>query len=403
MVAEDMKLPEHLVEEAQHLRDGAKKDNPVTEPQARPLIRSTVVWLMQNGTINKEDSPNVILKAGELLHSFIPLHLCQVPKGKHNATDFATRISTFLQNSVTRTNADFKLQVAHDAVLNTPMRALEEKSLLVRVEDGMEPLQGHSGKSIVGKRRARSESGPQPEFPINDDSEEGLVPPLKRPPVPPSVQTTSNGPPLSSEGLSTANMLRALAAHAGLDIRISPPGRSAETASLPPQVSVNSESPPAQEPSQEPPPAAQGPQQVPWGVRKGRGSTARGSSCGARGSTGGARGSTGGARGSTGGARGSTGASAGKAAKVKEPFKPLVPFEQSQCSPYEVSSEKSLEAGVDIAYYLALPEEKGGVNWYRGQVTRISKTWADVSFPDGKLWCSCKPAERGLRWVVFTG
>ena len=138
MVAEDMKLPEHLVEEAQHLRDGAKKDNPVTEPQARPLIRSTVVWLMQNGTINKEDSPNVILKAGELLHSFIPLHLCQVPKGKHNATDYATRISTFLQNSVTRTNADFKLQVAHDAVLNTPMRALEEKSLLVRVEDGME-------------------------------------------------------------------------------------------------------------------------------------------------------------------------------------------------------------------------------------------------------------------------
>ena len=72
-----MKLPPHIEQEAKMFRAAARTDNPLTELQARPLIKSTAIWLMQNGTINKEDSPGVIQMAGDLLHKCIPLHFCQ--------------------------------------------------------------------------------------------------------------------------------------------------------------------------------------------------------------------------------------------------------------------------------------------------------------------------------------
>ena len=76
-----MTLPAHLKSEAEELRAASSVDNPITEMQARPLVKSTAIWLMKNGTINKEDSPLVVDKAGKLLHELLPLHFCQVPKG----------------------------------------------------------------------------------------------------------------------------------------------------------------------------------------------------------------------------------------------------------------------------------------------------------------------------------
>ena len=65
-------------------------------------------------------------------------------------------------------------------------------------------------------------------------------------------------------------------------------------------------------------------------------------------------------------------------------------------------SEDELKVGQCIAFFMDLPEEKGGTDWYVGEVTRLSRSyWADVTFPDGKLWCAVKPSERGARWVAL--
>ena len=66
MDPDTMQLPDHLKTEALALRNAAHSDNPVTEAQARPLMKSTAIWLARNGTVNKEDLPGVIQKTGDL-------------------------------------------------------------------------------------------------------------------------------------------------------------------------------------------------------------------------------------------------------------------------------------------------------------------------------------------------
>ena len=58
---------------------------------------------------------------------------------------------------------------------------------------------------------------------------------------------------------------------------------------------------------------------------------------------------------------------------------------------------------MNMAYFMSLPAEKGGTEWYKGTITKLSrcKVWADVEFDDGKAWVRWKPSERGLRWVVL--
>ena len=147
-----MKLPDHLKAEAIALRNAARTDNPVTDVQARPLLKSTVIWLARNGTVNKEDSPGVIQKAGDLLHNLIPLHLLQVPKGKIYATDFASRIFTYLQNNVTRATSSHLISVGHDEALSTPMRSMEKAGVVVRMEEGEVPPQGHTAVARFSAR-----------------------------------------------------------------------------------------------------------------------------------------------------------------------------------------------------------------------------------------------------------
>ena len=113
MLPDSMVLPSHIRNEAIALRNAASLDNPVTDAIARPLVASTAVWLLRNGTINKEDSPGVIQKASELLHEYIPMHLLQVGKGKARATDFSSRIASFLQNHVTKSSGAFRLHVGY--------------------------------------------------------------------------------------------------------------------------------------------------------------------------------------------------------------------------------------------------------------------------------------------------
>ena len=77
-----------------------------------------------------------------------------------------------------------------------------------------------------------------------------------------------------------------------------------------------------------------------------------------------------------------------------------------ESSPYvrgdHVAHTGPLEVGQSLAYFMILPEEKGGTDWYVGEVTRLCKPhWADVEFPDGRLWCSVKPSERMARWVAL--
>ena len=62
--------------------------------------------------------------------------------------------------------------------------------------------------------------------------------------------------------------------------------------------------------------------------------------------------------------------------------------------------DAELKAGQHIAVFMCYPQDKGGDDWYIGVVERLCKPhWADVNFPDGKLWCAVKESERGTRWL----
>lgn len=174
MEPSSMKLPPHLEAEARLLRGMSRTDNPVTELQCRPLIKSTVIWLLRHGCVNRDDSPNVIRTAGELLHAIIPLHACQVPKGKTAAVPFDKRIFQYFQNHITRSDSEFQLQVSPDEELTTPMRALDRAGLIQICDSGVIPIQGHSGKSIIGKPRER----------IMHATHQALVAPLTLPSLP---------------------------------------------------------------------------------------------------------------------------------------------------------------------------------------------------------------------------
>ena len=101
MSVKDIVLPEHLTGEAHLLASKARSDNPITEGETRPLVKSSAIWLALHGTINQEDSPGVIQKVGDLLHDIIPLHQLQKRAGGLPAIDFAGKINTFLRNHVT--------------------------------------------------------------------------------------------------------------------------------------------------------------------------------------------------------------------------------------------------------------------------------------------------------------
>ena len=59
-----MNLPAHVVQEAQALAAAGGIDNPITEMNARPLVKSVAIWLVLQGVLNKEDNPGVIARAG---------------------------------------------------------------------------------------------------------------------------------------------------------------------------------------------------------------------------------------------------------------------------------------------------------------------------------------------------
>ena len=420
MDPDTMKLPDHLKAEAIALRNAARTDNPVTDAQARPLLRSTVIWLARNGTVNKEDSPGVIQKAGDLLHNLIPLHLLQVPKGKIYATDFASRIFTYLQNNVTRATSSHLISVGHDEALSTPMRSMEKAGVVVRMKEGEVPPQGHSGRSILGKSASRTDpdapapndsSLPDSDAPssMNSEREEPSVP------VPTAAAAVSSASAsvlanATAGNMSSAAILNAFARSAGLDISITPAGRAHGASALPTtqldsiadnggagkgggsgggggrangrangRASGRAPVPPAHTPAH-----AGTDAQEPAGEQSG----------------GRAGGRAGGKSAHT-DAQEASPTRPAQRRRQSESFVPSLPFERSKHAGKPLSDEP-LTVGTKVTFYMQLPEDKGGIEWYLGSVARMSRSnWVDVEFPDGKLWCSMKASERGTRWVAL--
>ena len=78
------------------------------------------------------------------------------------------------------------------------------------------------------------------------------------------------------------------------------------------------------------------------------------------------------------------------AAPAPEKFNPSIAFEQSK-SHAAVRATGPVQVGNKVAYYLVLPDNLGGTEWYVGEVVRVSHgNWVDVKFVDGALWCSFK-------------
>ena len=244
---DDVILPRHLRAEAKRLRHNASSDNPLSEPQCRGLCLSAAIWLARQGVICRSTSPRVIERFGELLHELLPMSVLQVPKGRKCPVPFADRINNAFVNKLRRRGADGKflypLQVRHDEVLEGPLKALECAGMLVRCEPDVEPIQGHSGKSIIGRgRRLAVHDLPSPlrSPPLFASSEDtvqdaaGKVEQEKVEQEKVELEPASSAPGAAEthatatvgSKLNVASMLSGLAHATGLDVVVTRPGRS---------------------------------------------------------------------------------------------------------------------------------------------------------------------------------
>ena len=163
--AEDLKaLPEHIAAEAAALAKGRNERNLLTEFELRALIASSGIWLAKHGVTNKKDAPNVIQKWCQLLkHAGLTEAIFH--KGERlTPIPLETRVNRWLSDYIQRAVEDvpgpkgWRLEVAADAELDTPMRDLNAKGRIRRMPDGQAPQPGHSAKSILGGGAARSNS-----------------------------------------------------------------------------------------------------------------------------------------------------------------------------------------------------------------------------------------------------
>lgn len=148
-------LPPHINAEANRLREmSTTLNNSLSEFECRPLVHSTGIWMIRNGITHTSDHPGVYAKINQMLHEIVPMNmLTRGNKGSRKPTSFGSRIEDYIKNYIRNVSRDFKLEVAADEVLSTPLRALQKINKLKVCEEGEEPIQGHSGKSIIGKGR----------------------------------------------------------------------------------------------------------------------------------------------------------------------------------------------------------------------------------------------------------
>lgn len=59
-------------------------------------------------------------------------------------------------NNISRgPSSGFTLELSYECKLSTPLRALKEAGIAKIMEEGQQPIQGHSGMSIMGRGRAK--------------------------------------------------------------------------------------------------------------------------------------------------------------------------------------------------------------------------------------------------------
>ena len=416
--ASTLKLPSHLLAEARRLAASASKDNPITEPTARPLVHSTAIWLMRLGVISKSEHPGVIDEAGSQLHKIIPLDHMRGAKGGRPTT-FSHRIDVYLGNHVRFESGSCRVEVRHDETLNTPMKALDDAGFVKRVDS---PTQGHSGLSILGKGRERMPGPlsdpigfPNGGRPLDEESStfSGLpasAPPASAPPAttPAAAAPTAAAPSAGSgDQISIASLLSTLASRAGLDVVVNHSGRGPPTPfpidADPRGADPNGADPNGADPNGADPngadPNGAGPNGADPNGADPNGADPNGSgrSRGGRGRSRGGRG-----RGANPDAREKNPDARGKKRSVGEVERsPVshVAFETSEAAREFEIVQDALAKGSTAAFPMALPDKEEA--WYVGTVVRMCKPyWADVSFPDGKLWMKSNAAERGVEWHV---
>lgn len=147
-------------------RSGTKQ---LTEMELRPLIGSTGIWLMWHGVVDKRGSPGVIHHMSELLHDIIKPNMIHC----HNRRQpllFEERIERWLGDYVRRPATDefnkpagWRLQVAYEEELNTPLQELRHKGRVKVMDHGEDPMPGHSGRSFwrcAGQRGSGQRTSP---------------------------------------------------------------------------------------------------------------------------------------------------------------------------------------------------------------------------------------------------
>ena len=154
-------LPEHIAAEAAALAKGRNERNLLTEFELRALIASSGIWLAVHGVTNRKDAPNVIQKWCQLLkHAGLTEAIFH--KGERSTPiSLETRVCRWLSDYIQRPAEDvpgpkgWRLEVAADAKLDTPMRDLDGKGRIRRARP--RPL---SSTRTRARMRTRTPSPP---------------------------------------------------------------------------------------------------------------------------------------------------------------------------------------------------------------------------------------------------
>lgn len=139
---------------------------------------------MRQGVVDKRGAPGVIHHVSELLHDIIKPNMINCGNRRQPLL-FEERIERWLGDYVRRPATDelnkpsgWRLQVAHNEELNTPLRELKRKGRVKVMRPGEDPQPGHSGKSVLrtaGQRGSGQRTSTHTRLFDNEDDEVPLT------------------------------------------------------------------------------------------------------------------------------------------------------------------------------------------------------------------------------------
>ena len=157
-----IKLPTHVVHFLRELNQEHDDSNPITEHDASPVVSSLAISLLHMGIMRRSDHRShseAFEKISALAHNIVAISKFE------EKVSIGKKVENWLINYWRRKESAFQLEI-RSGDLTSPLRSFAGRFPAdfperVRImQEGQEPVQGHSARSVIGQGRRDLSNSP---------------------------------------------------------------------------------------------------------------------------------------------------------------------------------------------------------------------------------------------------